>query len=144
MPRPAPSAPWRPGDHLAVVTVNGLGAAAILACWIGAALQVRWSPETSWLEGALVAVITVAVADCIWLVSAMTRTRAARRQVIERASALRPPAPAGPAPTRFVSAPRMTTFHLAGCLLMAGKASYPVPATGPGPAGLERCRMCQP
>ncbi|HMC40159.1 MAG TPA: hypothetical protein VKI19_10890 [Acidimicrobiales bacterium] len=136
--------PWTPGDHLAVLLVNGTCGAALLAAWIGAALQTRWESQMGWLEGAIFAVITAAVADCIWLIQAMSRTRSARREVIRRSAALTLPALVTDRPiaTAFWSAPRMTTFHLRDCPVMAGKAAVPVAQADP--AGLRACRMCQP
>jgi len=135
--------PWQPADHFAVIGTNLIGAVATLVCWIAAARQVRWQSQLSWLDGALTAVITVAVADVVWLISGMHRIRARRRLVVEGAGAAKVGEPTETTSAAgFVTSERMTLYHDPQCLLVQGKRTRPVIENEIRSADRQACRMC--
>jgi hypothetical protein len=136
--------PWEALDHIALVTVNLLCGLGVLSCWIGAAMHVHWHPQLRWLEGAITAAITAAVADCMWLLTGMRRIRSHRAELGSRVGGLAVPVVPSARLVRYVTADRMTTYHLPSCLLVHGKQVRTASAAEVERAERNRCRMCQP
>jgi hypothetical protein len=136
------SGPWGSPDHLALITANILCAAGVLVCWIGSGEQVGWHPQLPWLEGAITAALTAAIADCVWLLGALQQTRSLRRDVVLRASVLSVPAARETIGSNFVIGPRMTAFHRPSCLLVLGKPVAPLSQDQIRRADPRPCPMC--
>jgi hypothetical protein len=134
--------PWRPGDTPAVLALNVLAAAGVAACWFGSAREIHFHDTLYWLQGAIVAVIVAGVGDGLWLLAGMRRIRERRRVLIETWP--RQPVVASTAEEAVVTAPRMTTYHRPGCLLVLGKKVRSGSSGALAARQLTPCGMCRP
>lgn len=145
-------------DNASVLVVNLLGAAGVLACWLGSATQTTWHAEMPWLDGAITAAIVVVISDAIWLLGGMNKMRSGRRDLILRAGEVRSAAArdlaerggavrvllqgADRSRRTYVTAPRMTFYHDPSCLFASGKSTSSLTAEEAESSGLRRCPVC--
>lgn len=134
--------PWRLADHAALCSLNLVCAAGLLTCWIGAALRVHWHPQVRWLEGAIVAAVVAAAADSLWLLTAMKRIRERRIELRLRIEGLPITESRNVDLEAYVTAVRMTTYHLPSCVLVNGKRVRTASRVELERSHRGPCRMC--
>jgi hypothetical protein len=139
------SAPWQLTDVLSWGLTVGLGAGAIVASWLGSSDSVKLSTQYGWTSLAVVGVIVIGGANCLWLFSGR-RAIGERRDALMRAARFRrsPAPPTTGAARRFVAAPEMTRYHQPDCPVVVGKDVVAMSASAHRRAGREPCRMCEP
>jgi hypothetical protein len=137
--------PWAAGDVFAPAMVNGLALLGLIVTWWGAASEAHWHSGLFWLQGAIVAAVVASVANATFLLKGLRQLRERRRALVLCWPTLLERWSNGPRVATegvFVTAPRMTTYHLPSCLLMQGK-----PLREDGRHDFERnaysaCGMC--
>lgn len=141
-------------------TLAGLGALSLFLGWYGVSGQSLTAKQLPYLVSGGLTGIGLVVIAAVFLATDDVRKQMGRLDEIERkvddlyallvvdadADASDSSTPARTAPAgRFLALPTGTSYHLAGCALVAGKANAkPVDARAIKNRGLKPCRVCDP
>lgn len=134
-PRPAAApvdlskrtAPWTPADFARLLRFEVPSIIAIVVCFVGARHTSDWGHQLYWIVGAMAAMLLAGAGWTTWLLVGSRTLRRRQRRLVELAVRVVPlPITAAAKPTkaeqdRLVTAPGMTHFHRAGCMLTEGR-----------------------
>jgi hypothetical protein len=140
--------PWTPADQMVLVVSTALGAAGLLWCWRLSAGDISWGQRLQWLTLAVVALIVAGVGDGLWLLQGHRAVRRQKQVLLRLIDASAGGTPHGldagsvTLDTDRWAGERMTRYHRAGCLLVAGKPVTCAPADEHVRAGRAPCAIC--
>lgn len=128
-PRPAAApadltkqtAPWTPADFARLVRFEGPSLIAIVVCFVGARHTTDWGTQLYWVVGAMAAMLLAGAGWTSWLLVGSRNLRRRQRRLVELAPRPEPAHVTEASSDRLVTAPGMTHFHRAGCLLTEGR-----------------------
>jgi hypothetical protein len=144
--------PWRVGDLTVMAGANLLGLIGLLVANFGGGGQADLGAELPWLRLGIGAVVVAGAGNALWLMAGVRAVAIRRRQLLERAPAIRTAlrsvadqSNALPADAEaLVAGPQMTRYHRTDCPAAAGRPVAPAPLDGHLRAGLRPCGICRP
>lgn len=146
------SVPWVLSDIRTLFLLGAGGLLAIGASWWGASGTAGLETQVTWTIVSILGVVALGVGNFFWLLAGRRAVGVRRAEVLEEVGAHLglDVAPDSGAPddtvvtaaTAYVVVPGTDRFHLAECLLVAGKA-----VTSPAELDMgsfRPCEMCRP
>ncbi len=149
-PEQLPSLPWRRSDLRQLVTLASVGAIVMLLGWEGVSETDDYNTQLIWIVVGASGLIVAALGAGLWLSAGFRNVRERMLAVPDETAAYLAMLDGAPAPERdrasvagLVTAPGMTRWHHADCLLVQGKRGLRTvdPAREPE---LRACDVCNP
>lgn len=142
-------APWHAGNQLSLAFLSLLGLGGIVLSWWMVAGTAETATQQSWLDLGVVALLLAATGDALHLLNGRRRVRRRQQLVALRLAALTDgDAAAGElivdSAAGVVTAPRMSRYHRADCLLVRGKTVSSGSVAENRHAGRRPCGVCTP
>ena len=122
------SAPWHAGNQLSLAFLSLLGLGGIVLSWWTVGGTAQTATQQGWLDVGVVALLVATTGDALFLLTGRRAVRSRERTLVLRMAALAGgdastvEASADPA-GGVVTAPRMSRYHRADCLLVRARRS---------------------
>ena len=143
------AAPWHAGNHLSLAFLSLLGLGGIVLSWWMVAGTAEAATQQGWLDVGVVALLLAATGDALYLLNGRRRVRTRQRALALRMTAradglVRTDSVRADSGGMVVTAPRMSRYHRAGCLLVQGKPVTWGSVAENVRAGRRPCGVCTP